>query len=169
MGVNVKAVLGSVAVCGVLLLAGCSSGATVSTPSVATSAAVPDMSSAAPAPMSSAPAEAPAAVVLATWTCAKDGEEITCICEGSEADCKSTVAEPSKVKGATGIVKWFNDAKGYGFIAADNGMNVFVRSSEVQDAGLNYLEDGQRIQFDFEDRGGKVSAVNLRVVDLPSR
>jgi len=59
MGVNVKAVVTSVAVCGVLLLAGCSSGTTASTPSVASSAAVPEVSSAAPdpsAPVSSAPA-----------------------------------------------------------------------------------------------------------------
>ena len=77
MGVNVKAVLGSVAVCGALLIAGCSSGTTASAPSVATSAAVPDMSSAAPAPsapMSSAPAEVPAEQVVAKWSCTKDGE-----------------------------------------------------------------------------------------------
>ena len=167
MANNPKAVLGSVAVCGVLVLGGCSSGATASAPSVATSAAVPEMSSAAPAPsapMSSAPADVPAEVVLATWTCAREGDEVTCTCEGSEADCRLAVAEPSPVKGATGQVRWFNNDMGYGFITADNGRNVFVRLSAVLDSGLEGLEDGQRIQFQLEENGYKVMAVNIRLL-----
>ena len=167
MGVNVKAVLGSVAVCGALLIAGCSSGTTASAPSVATSAAVPDMSSAAPAPMSSAPAEAPAAVVLATWTCAKDGEEITCICEGSEADCKSTVAEPSKVKGMTenGIVTWFNDKKGYGFILRSTGEDVFVHFSAIQMDGVRTLNPDQCVTFEVKKGPKGLQAESVRAYD----
>ncbi|MFZ4386400.1 MAG: cold-shock protein [Chloroflexota bacterium] len=168
MANNLKAVLGSVAACGVLLLAGCSSGTTASAPSATASAAASEMSSAAPAPsapMSSAPAEVPAAIVLAKWECTKDGEEVTCICEGSEADCKSTVAEPSKVKGAGGTVRFFNRDKGFGFITRDDGgANVFVHITAVERAGLSGLVAGQRITFEFEmDRTGKVSATNLNL------
>lgn len=169
MGVNVKAVLGSVAVCGVLLIAGCSSGATASAPSVATSAAVPEMSSAAPAPsapMSSAPAEVPAEQVVAKWACTKDGEEVTCVCEGSEADCKSTVAEPSKVKGATGMVKWFNDAKGFGFITPDGGgRDLFVHFSAIAGAGFKTLEESQCTAFDVTTGPKGPQAVNVRAYD----
>jgi CspA family cold shock protein len=151
MGVSVKAVLGSVAACGVLLLAGCSSSTTVSTPSVASSAAVPEVSSAAPdpsAPVSSAPAEVPAEQVLAKWSCAKDGEEVTCICEGSEADCKSTVAEPSTVKGAGGMVKWFSDGKRFGFITPDDGgEDLFVHFSAIVGSSKT-LSEYQRVCFD---------------------
>ena len=167
MGVNVKAVLGSVAACGVLLLVGCSSGTTASAPTTAEAVPVPEKSTAAPAPsapMSSAPAPAPAAVVLATWTCAKDGEEVTCTCEGSESDCRLAVAEPSPVKGATGQVRWFNNDMGYGFITADNGRNVFVLLSAVLDSGLKGLEDGQRIQFQLQENGYKVMAVNIKLL-----
>ncbi len=167
MAKNVKAVVGSVAVCAVMVLAGCSSGTTATAPSVATSAAVPEASSAAPAPsapMSSAPAEAPAAVVLATWTCAKDGEEVTCTCEGSEADCRLAVAEPSPAKGATGQVSWFNNDSGYGFITADDGKKIFVQMSAVLDSGLKGLEDGQRIQFQLAYYQNKLMAVDIRLI-----
>ena len=167
MGVNVKAVLGSVAVCGVLLIAGCSSGATASAPSVATSAAVPDMSSAAPAasaPVSSAPAEGSAEQVVAKWACTKDGEEVTCVCEGTEADCKSTVAEPSKVKGMTekGTVTWFNDKKGYGFILRSTGEDVFVHFSAIQMDGVRTLNPDQCVTFEVKKGPKGLQAESVR-------
>ena len=57
----------------------------------------------------------------------------------------------------TGIVKWFNPAKGYGFIQPEvGGPDVFVHISAVQQAGLQQLNDGQRVSFDIEpDRRGK--------------
>ena len=150
MGVSLNAVVTSVAACGVLLIAGCSSGTTASAPSVATSAAVSEMSSAAPAPMSSAPAEVPAAVVLAKWSCTKDGEEVTCVCEGSEADCKSTVAEPSKVKGSIGTVLFFMDKRGFGFISPDEGgEDIFVHFSSINMNGSRTLREGQRVCFEI--------------------
>ncbi len=65
---------------------------------------------------------------------------------------------------SVGTVKWFNSAKGYGFIQPDDGSkDVFVHISAVERSGLNNLGEGQRVEFDLE-RGqqGKSSAVNLR-------
>ena len=143
----------SIAAAGALLLAGCGSGTTASAPTAAAAAPVPEASTAAPAPsapMSSAPAEAPAEAVLATWTCAKDGEEVTCTCEGSEADCKSTVAKPGAVKGSelqSGQVKWFNNAKGFGFITTEDGQDVFVHFTGIAGNGYRSLAEGQCVTF----------------------
>jgi cold shock protein len=64
----------------------------------------------------------------------------------------------------TGTVKWFNPAKGFGFIMPEDGSkDVFVHISAVERSGLGSLREGQKISFDLE-RGqqGKVSAVNLK-------
>jgi cold shock protein len=66
----------------------------------------------------------------------------------------------------TGIVKWFNPAKGYGFIQPDGGGgDVFVHVSAVERAGLSTLQDGQKVTFDIvrDQRSGKSNADNLRV------
>ncbi len=65
---------------------------------------------------------------------------------------------------ATGTVKWFNGQKGYGFIQPDDGSkDVFVHISAVERAGLNGLNEGQKVSYELE-RGqqGKVSAGNLQ-------
>jgi CspA family cold shock protein len=65
---------------------------------------------------------------------------------------------------STGTVKWFNSTKGYGFIQPDDkSSDVFVHISDVQAAGLQALNEGDRVAFDLQ-RGqqGKVSAGNLR-------
>jgi len=67
---------------------------------------------------------------------------------------------------ASGTVKWFNDSKGYGFIAPEDGSkDVFVHISAVERAGLTGLNEGQKVSFDLE-RGqqGKTSATNLKTV-----
>lgn len=66
-----------------------------------------------------------------------------------------------------GTVKWFNGTKGFGFITPDNGgSDVFVHISAVERAGLNGLNDGQKVSYDEENdpRKGKSSAVNLKTL-----
>ena len=67
----------------------------------------------------------------------------------------------------TGTVKWFNSQKGFGFIQPeDGGKDVFVHISAVERAGMNTLNEGQKVSFDVVDdrRTGKSSADNLRAV-----
>ena len=67
---------------------------------------------------------------------------------------------------AQGTVKWFNATKGFGFIAPDNGGNdVFVHITAVQKAGLNGLNEGQKVNYELETNRGKTSAGNLQVVE----
>lgn len=49
---------------------------------------------------------------------------------------------------STGKVKWFNAKKGYGFITADTGEDVFVHFSEIQDGGYKTLDEGQAVEFE---------------------
>jgi CspA family cold shock protein len=64
---------------------------------------------------------------------------------------------------ATGTVKWFNAAKGFGFIQPDSGgKDVFVHISAVERAGLNGLHDGQKISYDVQSERGKEAATNLK-------
>ena len=67
---------------------------------------------------------------------------------------------------ATGIVKWFNSQKGFGFITPEGGSkDVFVHISAVERAGLQGLNEGQRVQYDLvPGKDGKSSAENLKVV-----
>jgi CspA family cold shock protein len=55
---------------------------------------------------------------------------------------------------ATGKVKWFKDEKGFGFIAGDDGQEVFCHYSAIQSQGFRSLREGQRVQYDVE-RGDK--------------
>ena len=67
---------------------------------------------------------------------------------------------------ATGVVKWFNGQKGYGFIQPDDGgKDVFVHISAVERSGLSHLNEGQKISFELkaDRRTGKMNAENLRV------
>ena len=68
---------------------------------------------------------------------------------------------------ATGTVKWFNEQKGYGFIQPDQGgKDVFVHISAVQRAGMETLEEGQRLEFQVvPGRDGRTSADNIKAVN----
>jgi CspA family cold shock protein len=74
---------------------------------------------------------------------------------------------PREAMGAgSGVVKWFNPTKGFGFIQPNGGgQDVFVHISAVERAGLSSLSEGQTISYDLEQdrRSGKSSATNLRV------
>lgn len=65
-----------------------------------------------------------------------------------------------------GTVKWFNVARGYGFIAPDDGSkDAFVHISAVERAGLANLAEGQQVQYELQDgTNGKTSAENLSIV-----
>jgi CspA family cold shock protein len=66
----------------------------------------------------------------------------------------------------TGTVKWFNAAKGYGFIAPEGGgADAFVHISAVERAGYDSLSEGQRVQYELvRGTNGKTSAESLKIV-----
>ena len=73
-----------------------------------------------------------------------------------------------------GIVKFFNDAKGYGFIEPEGGgQDVFVHVSELRRSGLEGLQEGQRVSFEakIDPRKGKPNAVGIKVLGgaVPTR
>lgn len=66
---------------------------------------------------------------------------------------------------ATGTVKWFNATKGYGFIQPDDGgSDVFVHITAVNEAGLNGLNEGQKVSYELVSAKGKTSAGNLKTM-----
>ena len=69
-----------------------------------------------------------------------------------------------------GTVKWYNGKKCFGFVSPDvanetgNKEDVFIHSSALRDSDLRFLNEGDVITFDDEDRGGKLSAINVKLV-----
>jgi CspA family cold shock protein len=71
----------------------------------------------------------------------------------------------SEASMAIGTVKWFNPAKGFGFIQPENGSrDVFVHISAVERAGLGTLNEGQRVSFNIVEERGKQAAADLKTV-----
>jgi CspA family cold shock protein len=64
----------------------------------------------------------------------------------------------------TGTVKWFNGAKGYGFIAREEGEDVFVHFSAIQGQGFRNLDEGQSVEFNVEQGQKGLQATNVAVV-----
>ena len=63
-----------------------------------------------------------------------------------------------------GTIKWFSDAKGYGFIARDQGDDVFVHYTAIDADGFRSLRDGQRVEFTVEQGPKGLQAVQVRTV-----
>ncbi|MCB0071884.1 MAG: cold-shock protein [Caldilineaceae bacterium] len=61
----------------------------------------------------------------------------------------------------TGTVKWFNDAKGFGFLSREGGKDVFVHYSAIQSDGFRSLAEGDRVEFGVEDGPKGPAAVNV--------
>ena len=65
---------------------------------------------------------------------------------------------------ANGTVKWFNSTKGFGFIQPEQGdRDVFVHISALEQAGIQGLNEGQKVSYEIESKNGKESAVNLKL------
>lgn len=62
---------------------------------------------------------------------------------------------------ASGVVKWFNEKKGYGFIESDDGGDVFVHFSAIQEDGFKTLIEGERVTFDIEQGQKGPAAANV--------
>ncbi len=65
---------------------------------------------------------------------------------------------------ADGVIKWFNDRKGYGFIEQEDGPDVFVHFSGINGAGFKTLQEGDRVTFEIEQGAKGPAAVNVTVV-----
>jgi cold shock protein len=66
---------------------------------------------------------------------------------------------------ATGVVKWFNPAKRFGFIKPDDGASdVFVHMSALEEAGIHMLDEGQKVQYELAENKGKMSAVSIKLL-----
>ena len=65
---------------------------------------------------------------------------------------------------ANGIVKWFNDSKGFGFIEQEDGPDVFVHHSAINSTGFRSLNEGDRVTFDVEQGAKGPAAANVTVV-----
>ena len=65
----------------------------------------------------------------------------------------------------TGIVKWFNTKKGYGFISPDGGgKDAFVHITELEKAGLRQLDEGQKVEYEVEMNKGREAATKLKLI-----
>lgn len=69
---------------------------------------------------------------------------------------------------ATGTVKWFDDAKGFGFIEREEGDDCFVHYSAIEGEGYKSLTEGAEVEFDVEEDAKGPRAENVKVTEEPS-
>ena len=63
-----------------------------------------------------------------------------------------------------GKIKWFNPAKGYGFIENEGSKDVFLHISALEEAGIETLKEGEEIEFEIGDNKGKENAINVKKI-----
>ncbi len=61
-----------------------------------------------------------------------------------------------------GVVKWFNENKGYGFIRQDDGRNILVHYSDIEGEGFRTLSEGEYVEYDLEEKIRGIQAVRVR-------
>jgi CspA family cold shock protein len=76
----------------------------------------------------------------------------------------ATATQGRRTMRITGKVKWFNNAKGYGFIEREGGSDVFVHYSAIQGSGFRSLEEGQGVEFEIVDGPKGPQAGNVQLV-----
>lgn len=81
------------------------------------------------------------------------------IVEPEEEAVEETAEDTAK---ETGVVKWFSNAKGYGFISRDNGKDVFVHHSSIMGSGFHSLSEGERVEFNIEQSPKGPRAANVK-------
>ena len=70
----------------------------------------------------------------------------------------------SEEKKVIGTVKWFNPEKGYGFIKAEDGKEIFIHYSAIQSDGYKTLEEGQKVQFEIVEGNRGPQAANVSLI-----
>jgi CspA family cold shock protein len=76
-------------------------------------------------------------------------------------DTQAKAEDRRKYVMANGVVKWFNDSKGFGFIEQENGDDVFVHFSSIQGDGFKSLAEGQKVTFDIVQGAKGLQAANV--------
>lgn len=90
--------------------------------------------------------------------------------QGSAQQVKkdASKASPIPTERYLGVVKWFNDAKGFGFITRDGGDDAFVHYNGIRGGGFRSLKDGQRVEFAVSHGPKGLQAVDVVAVETPT-
>ncbi|GAA3260003.1 hypothetical protein GCM10020258_22200 [Sphingomonas yabuuchiae] len=108
------------------------------------------------------------AAVIAVASAAAAAVSVAAAVAASAAVVAAVAVCPQVVGEGTGVVKFFNAQKGFGFVVRDDGgEDVFVHISAVEQAGLTGLAEGQPLGFTLVDRGGRISATELKIEGEP--